>query len=78
MHSASQLLVLSLYRRVLRVVSVKSPSSLSSIRSEFRLNSSSIPRSNTSAIEYEIRKLKKQLELYESTHVKQFTIHHLK
>ncbi|KAF9077825.1 hypothetical protein BDP27DRAFT_1282933 [Rhodocollybia butyracea] len=66
--------VLNLYRRALRMVKTKPPSTQDKfslyIRYTFRLNASSVSPRDVSAIEHLLRKGKRQLEMYEQPSVK--------
>ncbi|KAJ3894290.1 hypothetical protein GG344DRAFT_41292 [Lentinula edodes] len=66
--------VLSIYRRALRMVKTKPPSTQNKfslyIRYTFRSNASSVSPRDVSAIEHLMRKGKRQLEMYEHPSVK--------
>ncbi|KAJ3854458.1 hypothetical protein EV368DRAFT_36691 [Lentinula lateritia] len=66
--------VLSIYRRALRMVKTKPPSTQDKfslyIRYTFRSNASSVSPRDVSAIEHLMRKGKRQLEMYEHPSVK--------
>ncbi len=70
--SAVQRQVLSLYRRSLRLASLKQPQLISHVRSEFRLGSQ-LARRDFAQIDYRIRKLKKEIEIFEMPGVKKLS-----
>jgi hypothetical protein len=69
-HSAIQQQVLSGYRRALRLAKLKSANSIPHIRQQFKSNAIKLRRTDTHRIEYLLKQLNKQLELYSSPHVK--------
>ncbi|KIK52048.1 hypothetical protein GYMLUDRAFT_180533 [Collybiopsis luxurians FD-317 M1] len=72
--------VLSLYRRALRMVKTKPPSTQDKfslfVRYTFRQNASSVSPRDVNAIEHLMRKGKRQLEMYEHPSVKDCRVSH--
>ena len=65
-HSCLQRDVLSLYRSLLRAARPKGQATVDMVRQQFRQNSQSIKKSNFMAIEFRLRKGKRDLAMLKS------------